>query len=374
MKIGILTLPIAENYGGILQALALYRFLDKRGHKVVLVYKKPYQSLWKKIALEILLKIPFHDFRNVKTNNKELIDRKKRKSYHKEFIEKEIFKISKELYTKKDLEDFSLKENFDAVIVGSDQVWRKAYINDIYYKSFFLDFVDSRKTKKIAYASSFGKNHWEGRNDKEEVALCLNDFHAISVRELSGVDICRDYFGLDNSKLVLDPTMLIGKYFYLDLLSKYDVSNISKGGLLTYVLDEAEEKQEIIDFLKTNSNVNKVNHLKGFNQSGITYTVAQWLASFAYSDFIVTDSFHGMVFSIIFEKDFVVIGNNERGLDRFTSLLDLIGLKDKLVFNIDDVKSMCKNTIDYSLINKILEDKKENSISFLINALDEGNE
>ena len=62
MKIGILTLPIAENYGGILQALALYRFFDKRGHKVVLVYKKPYQALWKKIALEILLKIPFHDF------------------------------------------------------------------------------------------------------------------------------------------------------------------------------------------------------------------------------------------------------------------------------------------------------------------------
>ena len=74
MKIGILTLPIAENYGGILQALALYRYLHNQGHDVVLIYKESYQILWKKFAKEVLLKIPFHNLKNIKTNHEKYIE------------------------------------------------------------------------------------------------------------------------------------------------------------------------------------------------------------------------------------------------------------------------------------------------------------
>jgi hypothetical protein len=370
MKIGILTLPIAENYGGILQALALYRYLHNQGHDVVLIYKETYQVSWKKLAREILLKIPFHNFRNIKNNNKVNEERLERKKFHRPFIENEIFKISEDLYTKRDLEEFSKKENFDVVIVGSDQVWRKAYINDKYYKSYFLDFLDSKKTKKIAYAASFGKDCWEGENDSKDISKLLQDFVGLSTREKSGVDICKGTFGFNNAEHVLDPTLLMNKEFYKnEIISKYDISKIQKGGLTTYVLDEEDEKKSIINFVKENLQINSVNHLKRFNKTKITYSVPEWLVSFFNADFVVTDSFHGMVFSIIFEKDFIVIGNHDRGLDRFTSLLSLLGLEDRMVFSMEDLKDKKINSIDYTRVNKILEENKKSSLEFLMGAL-----
>lgn len=368
MKIGILTLPIAENYGGILQAVALCRFLNIQGHDVVLIYKQTQdnQALWKKFVKKILLKIPFHDFKNLKTYDKLNKERLERKVFHRPFIENEIFKISKDLYTKKELENFVKRESFDAVIVGSDQVWRKRYINDAYYKSYFLDFVDGSKTKKIAYAASFGKDHWEGEGDSEDIAKLLKDFTAVSTREASGVAICRDSFGYNDAKHVLDPTLLMGKAFYInEIIAKYDTSNIPKGGLVTYVLDEAKEKKEIIEFTQKRTGLKSLHHLKGFNDSHITFSVPQWVASFANADFVVTDSFHGMVFSIIFEKEFVVIGNHSRGLDRFTSLLSLLGLEDRLVFDVKDLEDKALESIDYDRVNKLIEDEKKKSLEFL---------
>lgn len=372
MKIAILTLPITENYGGILQAIALYRLLDKEGHDVVLIYKESVATpvSWKKILKEILIKIPFQDFKNLKENKKLNEARLERKKFHRPFIEKEIFKISEDLYTKHDLEEFAKKNNFDAVIVGSDQVWRKAYINDKYYKSYFLDFVDGIKTKKIAYAASFGKDEWEGKNDHKEITKLLQDFTAVSVREKSGKDICKKTFDYEKAVHVLDPTMLIGKEFYQEkIIKKYDATDTNKGGLLTYVLDEEVEKKEIIVFLQKNSGLKSVHHLKGFNTLHTTYTVPQWVASFANADFVVTDSFHGMVFSIIFEKEFVVIGNHGRGLDRFVSLLGVLGLEERLVFDVKDLEGKEIEKIDYSRVNKILENEKKKSLDFLRGAL-----
>jgi hypothetical protein len=374
LKIGILTLPIVENYGGILQAVALYRFLYAQGHDVVLIYKKSFcnQVIWKKVIKSILLKIPFQDFKNFKADHKRTQSWKKRKAFHRPFIEKEIFKISEDLYTKEELENFTKNENFDAVIVGSDQVWRKEYINDRYYKSYFLDFINGAKTKKIAYAASFGKDYWEGEGDSEDIAKLLKDFIAVSTRESSGINICKDAFDYTKAVHVLDPTMLIGKEFYQnEIIKKYDGIDTNKGGLLTYVLDEAAEKKEIIEFVQKSTELKNLHHLKGFNDSHIIFTVPQWVASFANADFVVTDSFHGMVFSIIFEKDFIVIGNHDRGLDRFTSLLSLLGLENRMVFCVEDLKDEKIGSIDYSSVNKILEQNKKSSLDFLINNLND---
>lgn len=369
LKIGILTLPIADNYGGILQAIALYRYLHNQEHDVILINKMNYLEMWKKIIVLLLEKIPIHNFKNIKTNYKKRLLWEQRKKFNKNFIETEIFKISPNLYTREELSRYVKKNCLDAVIVGSDQVWRKTYINDKYYKSYFLDFVDSKKTKKIAYAASFGKDHWEGKNDIEDISRLLLDFTAISTREKSGVDICKNNFGFDNAKHVLDPTMLINKEFYKDeIISKYDTSIVLKGGLLTYVLDEEDEKKDIIDFVKENLKIDKVHHLKGFNSLDIIYTVPEWLASFSNADFIVTDSFHGMVFSIIFEKDFVVIGNENRGMDRFTSLLSLLGLKDRFILD-NKINFMLKQNIDYKKVKLILEKEIEKSKEFLMEAL-----
>lgn len=366
MKIGILTLPLTDNYGGILQAIALYRLLQKQDNEVVLIYKDFHPILWKEIVKKIFLRIPFYDFKNIKSNHKKEKEQMKRKKFHRNFIEKEIFRISENLYTKSDLESYAKNEKFDAIIVGSDQVWRKEYINDKYYKCYFLDFVDSSKTKKIAYAASFGKNYWEGTDDIEDISKCLNDFNAIGTRELSGIDICKNSFGFKDAKHVLDPTLLIGKEFYLnEIISNHQTENAKKGGLVTYVLDEAIEKKEIITFMKNSLKITNLNHLKGFNNSEVTYSIPEWLTSFAYADFIVTDSFHGMIFSIIFEKNFIVIGNPNRGLDRFTSLLSLLNLEDRLVFNLEDINKKKIDNIDYQIINMILDKNKKISLDFL---------
>lgn len=370
LKIGILTLPITENYGGILQALALYRFLSKQDHNIVLIYKETHSSFWKELLRKSLLKIPFHNFKNIKSNNELNKLKLERKKFHRSFIEKEIMNISKVLYTKQDLENFAKQENFDAVIVGSDQVWRKAYINDKYYKSYFLDFIDGKKTKKISYAASFGKDHWEGNDDVQDISKLLQDFSAISVREVSGVDVLKNTFKNENAVNVLDPTLLMSKEFYInEIISKYVTSKVQKGGIVTYVLDEAKEKREIISFVKEKLEIENLTHLKGFNNSKETYSVPEWLASFANADFVVTDSFHGMVFSIIFEKEFVVIGNPKRGIDRFLSLLLLLKLENRLIFDLNDLEKKDLKPIDYSRIKIVLDNEKKKSKDFLLGAL-----
>jgi hypothetical protein len=372
LKIGILTLPITENYGGILQAVALYRYLHSQGHDVTLIYKSYGSSntkFWKEIVKNILLNIPFQDFKNLKVNKKAAQERDDRNILHKSFIEKEIFKISRNLYTKQDLEIFTKDERFDAVVVGSDQVWRKEYMGGVYYKNYFLDFVDVNTTKKIAFSASFGRDIWEGEDDSEEIAKCLSDFTAVSTRELSGVAVCKDSFGFNSAKHTLDPTFLIGKEFYLDMISKYDTSNVSKGGLLTYILDEADEKKEIIEYVQEELKLNNISHLKGFNHINTTYTVPQWVASFANADTVVTDSFHGMVFSIIFEKNFFLIGNYGRGIDRFVSLLGLLGLEERLVFDVKGLEGKELASVDYGRVNRILEENKKHSLEFLIGGL-----
>lgn len=370
MKIGILTLPLVDNYGGILQAIALYRFLDNQGHDVTLVYKDFNPVLLKELIRKIFLKVPFCDLKNVKANQIKEKERLKRKAFHRPFIENEIFKISKNLYTKKDLKEFVKNQKLDVIIVGSDQVWRKEYIQDKYYKSYFLDFVNKKSIKKIAYAASFGKDHWEGTNDIEDITKCLKDFNHISTRELSGVSICKNSFGIEHAEHVLDPTLLIEKDFYQKkIISKYEIKNINKGGLVTYVLDEASEKNEIIQFIKNDLKIDMLNHLKGFNNTKDTYSVPEWLASLAYADFVVTDSFHGMIFSIIFEKNFIVIANKNRGLDRFTSLLNLLGLKNRLVFDLEDIKNKELLNINYNAINETLDKNRKISFDFLTKKL-----
>ena len=370
MKIGILTLPIAENYGGTLQAIALYRLLEKE-YNVVLIYKDFHPNFLKEFLKKIIINIPFIDIKGLKLRDVQEKERLSRKEFHKEFINNEISNISKVLYTKEELSKFTEDEKLDAVIVGSDQVWRKRYINDKYYKSYFLDFVDNPQTLKIAYAASFGTNCWEGTDDIQDITKYLESFTAISTREKSGVNICKTTFNIDNVEHVLDPTLLISKDFYIsEIISKYDTSKIKDGGLLTYVLDEANLKKEIINLARKNTKITQITHLKGFNKSQNIFSVPEWLDSFYKSDFIVTDSFHGMIFSIIFEKNFIIIGNHNRGIDRFESFLGLLGLEHKLISTLDEINDDTFTNIDYSKVNHILEDSRNKSLDFLYKNLE----
>lgn len=377
MKIGILTLPLNSNYGGVLQAYALQTVLKRMGHDVLEVELKKnlrwqYPPLWK-MPLSFGKRFLFKYIVRCK-NQKILLERYERKIYpllvHDilEFISKYIkqFKVDKFI---------DCKGKFDAFVCGSDQIWRYKYYpffeGDI--ANVYLKFLGDDSCKRIAYAVSFGTDNWE--YPAKETAECKNwiqKFDAVSVREETGAKLCSTYYDI-KAKHVLDPTMLLSKDDYVALIEKSDVPK-SKGNLFCYILDNTEEKMNVV------KNIEKRRHLSSFFMNGdcgnlaedlekrIQPPVESWLRAFYDSEFIVTDSFHACVFSILFHKQFLVIGNKDRGLARIHSLLSMFGLEDRLTSDTGlDINRM--KTIDYDRVDGILAKHREDSRSFLIQAL-----
>ena len=209
-------------------------------------------------------------------------------------------------------------------------------------------------------------------NETSECKKWIQKFDAVSVREDTGVKLCSTYYDI-KAKHVLDPTMLLSKDDYVDLIEKSDVPK-SKGNLFCYILDNTDEKMNVV------KNIEKQRHLSSFFMNGdcgnwtedlekrIQPTVESWLRAFYDSEFIVTDSFHACVFSILFHKQFWVIGNKDRGLARIHSLLSMFGLEDRLTSDTGlDINRM--KTIDYDRVDEILAKYREDSRSFLIQAL-----
>lgn len=351
MKIGILTLPLHTNYGGILQAYALQTVLERMGHEVCLIEKKwkPFRlPLWKtplvygKRVLKNLAGHPYPIFYEQKVNREEPITRQNTDLFINRYIKRRI------------VDDFSeLKESdFDAIVVGSDQIWRPKYFKDNIGNA-YLKFAEGWNIKRIAYAASFGTNKWEyTAAQTKECAQLLKQFDAVSVREASGVDLCRKHFGVE-ARHVLDPTMLLSAEDYIRLFETAGTPK-SPGTLLCYILDETPQKTSLINEIckkwklqpfRTNSpsDINLSSHKR------IYPPVEQWLRGFHDAKLIITDSFHACAFSILFNKPFIVIENKKRGVSRITSLLHLLGLENNSYVNHQPIKSDLE--MDWNAVN-----------------------
>lgn len=369
MKIAILTLPLHTNYGGILQAYALQTVLERMGHEVCLIEKKRtplHFSIWKaplvygKRILKNVTGHPFPIFYEQKKYREGLIVRQ----YTDIFIDKYI--------KRRIVDDFSEihESDYDAIVVGSDQVWRPKYFGKI--ESAYLDFTEGWNIKRIAYAASFGTEEWEYSPEQTEQCKRLAKyFDAISAREISGVDLCCKYLDVD-AKHVLDPTMLLAKEDYIQLFEAAKTPK-SKGNLLCYVLDETLDKTEFINKIANERHLtpfrvnSKVEDRTAKLSERIQPPVEQWLRGFYDAEFVVTDSFHACVFSIMFNKPFIAIGNANRGVSRFTSLLSLFGLNGRLITDISKYTDI--PLIDSNKIKSKLEYKKEFSKRFLTDCL-----
>lgn len=356
MNIGILTLGLRSNYGGILQTAALYHFLESENFNPVLLRKYPVKN-WKSISINILEKIPFQ---NLKGFRKDYIKYRKNISFFNKYMPSQ----SPIMYDKSEIEKYIDNNPINSIIVGSDQVWRYSYINDSQYETYFLNFNTKKDFKKVSYAASFGINKWEAPQEVKNVQAYLSKFSAISVRESSGVEICKNEFKQNDVSLVLDPTLLVDRSFYLNMLKDNTVTS-TQYDCITYILDENPKKSKLIEGIHCN-----YNHKHKFDLLNVknSLTVPQWVECFESTNFVVTDSFHGMVFSIIFNKQFIVIVNNNRGKDRFTSLCKLLGLEDRIL---DSNESEIPNLepINYNDVNKKLVELKVFSKKFLLEAL-----
>jgi hypothetical protein len=366
MKIGVLTLPLKGNYGGVLQAYALLSHLKQAGHDVYLVDRQ-----WDAPANKtIRYRVQKYLFHNVLRRNV------------KNFCSKWIVPTTERIDNQQHMNQFG-KQGFDAIIVGSDQVWRLEHTGGV-KNNFFLDFVSNKNTKKISYAASFGKDNVDGdQKELSRVSELLKQFNSISVRETTGVKICKEVFDVDSVQVV-DPTLLVDREVYERVLEKKYVKKL-KNTLTTYVLDDQPEKIQVIEKVANTLNLTakSINYkkdpaklLKGkLNLDFYNYTyppVENWIRGFRDAEFIVTDSFHGMVFSVIFEKQFIVIGNEKRGLTRFTSFLSALNLNNRLITTTNPYSSeIIDKKINYTDVNIQLTKLKNYSKIFLSEALKE---
>jgi len=355
-------MPVKENYGGIIQIAALYSFLETNGYAPYLIRKKYDESLSKRIFRYILSHNPLcflYDYKNLTKREKQS---SKLKSYiNNFFVNKTALSFNKEQYQKS-------IQNMDAVIVGSDQVWRYKYVKGN-YRYYFLDYL-SPKTKKIAYAASFGVDEWEGNKETvQKVESLLNQFSAVSIREKSGVDICKSTFNYQNAVHVLDPTFLPELNFYNVIIDKEKIKKEVK--LFSYVLDNSNFVKEVLNHSSRSlgldiSTIKLTDYKFSTNPS-----ISEWLYHFREADFVITDSFHGTVFSILFKKQFICIGNKKRGYTRFESLLSLLNLNDRLIFdyNVENINTLLNNKIDYDAVEVLKQKQIEISKEFLLKSL-----
>ncbi|MGP9670039.1 polysaccharide pyruvyl transferase family protein [Pseudoalteromonas sp. AOP31-A2-14] len=357
MKIAIMTQPLGKNYGGMMQAYALQKVLRNLGHEVTTIdYNYAESSIFRKMA-----RLPYRFLQKLTGKRKAPINLEAKLPYILEHTQQFIKQnISMSEYVDNDaaLNKHFDSNSYDVVVVGSDQTWRPRYSPNIY--NFYLDFLKHNKNiKKITYASSFGVDNWEYSSEQtDKCAELAALFDAISVREESGVELCEKHLNV-KSECVLDPTLLLTKEDYIELLgSKFKGG---KGeGVFTYVLDSSQAKMAVAENVskQLNTHVFKCQakcSLGSLASSSLQDykmpAVQDWLASFANAEFIVTDSFHGMVFSIMFEKPFLVIANKKRGAARFESLLNKLQAEEHLIYDV--------NNIDYSILSNIKPVDKE---------------
>ena len=366
-KIGIITLPLRLNYGGILQAYALQTVLEKLGNDVEVVQVKHRGYLSPKG-----LKAPFIYGRRAILKFLGLSDTpvfaEKQLNEQWPIISEHTRRFIKQYMHIREISSYDEvdSKDYDVLVVGSDQVWRPAYSN--LYQC-FLHFAENWDVKRIAYAASFGTAKKEYTS--EQIAICkslIKKFDAVSVREDSGVALCRDYFGVQ-AQHVLDPTLLLDKEDYIKLVNARTIGS-SEGDLFVYILDSSVEKKAIVELLATEKHlipftVKAKNDFKYAPlDDRIQPPVEQWLRGFMDAKYVVTDSFHGTVFSILFNKPFIVVGNAERGMTRFDSLLNMFGINNRLVSDCD-IEELMDTSIDWETINKCAKELRIVSTNYI---------
>lgn len=367
MKIGILTLPLHTNYGGILQAWALQTVLEDMGHNVCVFGIKPEKShsqllmplVWGKRTLKkMLTKDETPIFAEIRTKKKHSI----------KFSSIDRF-ISHRIKTKKIPALSKIKyEDFDTIVVGSDQIWRLEYIDWLWktkkFEEAFLSFIDENKPKRIAYAASLGVADWNFNKETTSlIAKALNKFQAISVREISAVDILKESTNV-NADFVCDPTMLLSAKEYIERLN---INPDTNTGIISYILDPNDNTTELIKSVSKAHNA-AITEINMPDKNGSYISVEEWVRKIASTKMVVTDSFHGCVFSIIFRKPLIFIGNTSRGNARFDSLIRTFGLHKNMLSDISEFDP----SFSYNLpedIDARIEKLRNYSYSFIKNNL-----
>ena len=348
--VGIMGVWFGCNYGSLMTYYSLYRLIESFGLSVLMIDKP-----------------------KVMENDPELADNHARRfslSHYRDVAPSmPIWELER------------LNEQCDSFVIGSDQVWNYG-ISRNFGRSFFLDFADEEK-KKIAYAASFGHEHFVA--PVVEVGTTkglLERFDAISLREDDGVRIVNELFGLEAVR-VLDPVFAVHPGIF-DEIAAESKRKEEQDYIVTYILDPTPEKRQAILHASKVMGKKVINMLDGMpwnfeknrRELGLDHVVEElqvqdWVYYLKNSSFVITDSCHGASFAILFQKDFVCFGNEARGLSRFHSLFDLFHMRDRLLMNPKELLGRRElfEHIDYSESRRILNEERKKSRKWLHDAL-----
>ena len=369
-KIAILTQPLHINYGGNLQNFALQKVLKDMGYEPVTIDRHHTVKLRTKLKLGYFKYMLLHVLKGLpKPLWKSYFSSKKEQAFIRQditdFIDTYITKTPR-LYSDKAVQAIFKENNFDAVIVGSDQCWRPMYSPNIY--TYYLDFLkDNKEIKKLAYAASFGTDEWE--YTEEQTAYCkklIQQFDLVTVREKAAVNLVAEKLKID-AEFVLDPTLLLSKEDYIELFAGKNLQD--NKGIYTYILDESDWKTQVVETVKETLGLPQFSNQHSEHALNIKKipSIESWIKGFADADFVVTDSFHGTVFSIIFNKPFISLVNVDRGASRFKSLLEELELTGRFIyeFNEKEINNILLDNICSEVYKVKLDALRQYSLSSL---------
>ena len=380
-KVGIITILKCNNFGAELQAYATQKKLRLMGYDAeiidMLYYKHPdfkktklsipfvKQTMKEKVTEFVKFSILNPIIYNIIPlfSKKMRIRNKKFDNFHKENT-----KLSKTYRTVDSL--YNKCDDYDAYIVGSDQVWNPGTGMNI--EPYFLSFTPKGK-KRISYASSFGVTRIPTQY-VDKFKKLLNGLDFISVREEAGVKIVEEV-ARRKAELVLDPTLLLDKEEWKKCSSGYNPNN--EGYVLIYEVHPSEKIQQLaLDYAqKNNLPVYRVGVRGMFNweTKGITNLVdigpADFVSLFENAGIVFTNSFHGTAFSVNLGKEFyTVLSRAGKKNSRMTSLLSILNLDSRIIYQEDD-KKISYEKYDVSKVQELLKSEREKSIDYLKTAL-----
>lgn len=343
MKIGLITYHYSQNYGAVMQTYATCRILKELGHEVEIInIRQP-----EKRKIRHVVFIP--KYRN--------FDKFMNKFYPRQT---QIIHDANELR--------QIDFDYDCLLVGSDQVWNPMISQDK-CMVYFLDF-GRQNVLRISYASSLGINRWPDEKGYllEDVSRALHNFNAISVREKTGQEILENIFKV-KAQLVLDPTMLHSEYDEI-------ICNLSEtDNVVCYLLNRTKEQLIVSRYISKQLGKKAQLLTSVYPVYGFEYiyppSIENWIRYIAGANLVITDSFHGVVFSLLYKRNFIVIAVNNGRNSRLQDLLKMLGLESRYFTSMKELteSDIYMKNIDYIQIDAVIKRNRDISIAFLFESL-----
>lgn len=369
MKIGIVTFFCVPNYGAMLQAYALWHYLESRGHLIEF------------IDFSLSRMLPPSFFRCLLSRNRFALHNKLQMVFQRHILDFAMSFPRTRRFSS--FNQLALEcPKYDCLIVGSDQMWNPKWLTNDRLRFVMLDFA-APSCRRLACSVSFGIDSWPIDENAAVAGKFMQRFLAISVREDSGVEVVRKLSGRDDARCLIDPTLLYPKEFYAKLI-KDSNNGSSESYIFEYFIDHSHEDQKwrnVVELVVAKLKIALVKAdkipVEGMasvfcKKAGIMSkrSVEDWISCISKAEFVCTNSFHGTVFSLLFHRPFVaVLLNGEMaGMnERIVSLLVKVGLGERAIYSseVSKIADIVNLPVDWRKVDSILEEERRKYCMFL---------